>query len=115
MLSAELELDYRTTDDNHDYMIDWIDAEVTRLGRCLTWDEARAVLRDKLDLRTDGEEVLSEWLSSTAVDIVSWRVKGIPGVAWGNYETREWAEQCVQHYLQKTGQKLDYEIVWEGE
>jgi hypothetical protein len=115
-MNPKLELDYNTTDYMHDAMIDWVSQEAELLKRDLSWDEARALLRAKLTssgspLRTDGMEVLSEWLGSTNVDVDSWKISEPKGVAWGNYETQEDAHAAVDHYMQlRKMRELDYVI-----
>jgi len=34
-------LDERTIDESHDWMIDWVEKEVARVGRCLEEGESR--------------------------------------------------------------------------
>jgi len=106
-------IDGRTLNEYHDTMIDWVNAEVERLDRRLTWDEAFDLLKGKLPLQTDGEYVLNDWLQSTDVPIVCWRIQGFPGVAWGNYATKEFAECVVQDFIDRSGSTSDYDIVLE--
>ena len=110
-------LDEQTIDQSHDWMIDWVEEEVKRLGRCLEWDEAIAFLRTKLHLEGDEAgtgEVLNDWLEGTDVGVVSWQIKGIPGVAWGNYATEEWAREFVEYWLKREGRKDAYTIELTG-
>ena len=105
-------IDAQTIKRCHRSMMAWVEDEVGRVGRCLTWDEAFTLLKGKLDLQTDGTFILNEWLESSVVDVASWQVKGFPGVSWGNYATEQDAVDAVERYLD--GEEQPYEVVLEG-
>jgi len=54
---------------NQDVMVLWVEAEVARLDRMLTTEEALALLRSKLNLQTDATYYLVDWIQSTDVDV----------------------------------------------
>lgn len=115
-MNPKLDIDYSTTNRMHESMIDWVKEEATQLDRHLSWDEARDLLRTKLDqagcpMRTDGHEVLSAWLAATNLPVYSWNVIEPEGVAWSNYETEEDAHDAVSLYMKNIGvRELDYTL-----